>query len=254
MKDCCLISTRQLCDEGFSVNFNTNNVFLQKVNGFITSYSDATTGIYLLYFDHPQPLPSISNYDLLPPPKPSPSTSNTLAKSVHGMSTKRGLVVYLHQDAWIPVPSTYIQEIEAGIYATGPGLTPALVCKNPPKRIHAAKGNICQEQKKPHSKNKNHPDIMTTPEELEIPSTRAYLAHFKIVETSGKISSDQTGCLLVTSSLGCKCIMVLHDSHVYPFLSLYHDVLLCCCSKAMYLRVEILDILGYLSCNIYWYL
>ena len=40
---------------------------------------------------------------------------------------------------------------------------------------------------------------MTAPEELEIPGVQSHLAHFKIVETSGKFPSDQTGRFPVTS-------------------------------------------------------
>ena len=53
IKDFCLISVVKLCDDGFAVNFNTKNVFLRKLNDVLTGYRDATTGLYLIYFDKP---------------------------------------------------------------------------------------------------------------------------------------------------------------------------------------------------------
>ena len=119
MKDFCLISFGKLCDDRFSFNFNTNNVFLKKGNDFLTAYRDATPGIYLIYYDKPQPLPPISNHSIPPPPTPSPSLYNTLANSMHKMSTKRDLFLYLHQATCSPFPSTWIQYIDAGFMQRG---------------------------------------------------------------------------------------------------------------------------------------
>ena len=47
-----------------------------------------------------------------------------------------------------------------------------------------------QEQNNLLSTTKEQPNIMTFPEELEFPDAETQLAHVKIVETSGKISSD----------------------------------------------------------------
>ena len=147
MKDRCLIYVGQLCDDRFSVNFNTNNVFLQKLNYALIGYRDATTSINLIDFDKPQPLPFVSNHAILPPSAPKPIPSNILVNYVHEISTKRDLVLYLHRSACIPVPSTWIQAIDVGFFATCPGLTSALICKNLPKIIHTAKGHLCKEQK-----------------------------------------------------------------------------------------------------------
>ena len=85
----CLVYVGQLCDDGFAVKFNTNYVFLKKVNYILTSYIDATMGLYLIYFDNNQYLLVVLNHALLPPPTPPPIPSNTLANSIHKVSTKR---------------------------------------------------------------------------------------------------------------------------------------------------------------------
>ena len=45
MKDLWLISVGNLRDDGFSVNFNTNNLFLRKGDYILTGYIDATMGL-----------------------------------------------------------------------------------------------------------------------------------------------------------------------------------------------------------------
>ena len=109
MKDCCFISVVELCDDGFALNFDSKNLFLRKGNGFLIGYMYATTDLYLIEFNKPQPLPSVSNHAVLPPSTSSPIPFNILANSVHVISTKRDLVLYLHQAAWRPVQSTRIQ-------------------------------------------------------------------------------------------------------------------------------------------------
>ena len=109
MNDCCLVSFGQLCGDVISVNFDTKNLFLRKGNYFLTGYEDSTTGLYLIDFDKPQPLPSLSNHAVLLPPIPSPSLSNILDNSFREICTKRDLFLYLHRSAWRPVPSTCFQ-------------------------------------------------------------------------------------------------------------------------------------------------
>ena len=144
MNDFCLVSFGQLCGDVVSVNFDTKNVFLRKGNYFLTGYEDSTTGLYLIDFDKPQPLPYISHHAILTPPTPSPIPSNILSNSLHDISTKRHLVLYLHKYACIIVPSSCIQAINTGFYATWPGLTSDLFRKNIPKSTHTAKGQLHQ--------------------------------------------------------------------------------------------------------------
>ena len=145
MKDCWLFYVVQLCEDSFAVKFDTKNIFLQKKKCVLIGYRDTNTGLYLIYFDHPQLLPYVTNHSNLYLSTPSPSLSNICAYSVHEMTTKMDLVLYLHQAACIPVPSTWIQAIDASFYATWPGLTEALVRKHLPKTIYTAKLHLRQE-------------------------------------------------------------------------------------------------------------
>ena len=147
MKDLCLISVVQLCEDGFAVNFYTRNYSLRKVKHVLIGYRYATTGLNLIYFDNPQPFPSVANHSALALSTPSPSPSNIYAYSVNKMTTKNDLVLYLHQAEWRPVPSTLIKAIYACFYAIWLGLTAALALKHLPKTIYTSKGHLRQEQK-----------------------------------------------------------------------------------------------------------
>ena len=61
MKDLCLIYFGQLCEDNFAVNFGSKNIFLQKGKHIVIGYRDATTGLYLVYFDNPKPPPCVAN-------------------------------------------------------------------------------------------------------------------------------------------------------------------------------------------------
>ena len=104
MKDHCLIHVGQLCGDGFAVNFDTKNIFPIKGKHVLIGYIDATNGLYLIYFDDPQQLPSVANHSDLALSTHFPRPSNICAYSVHETTTKKDLLLYLHQAAWIPVP------------------------------------------------------------------------------------------------------------------------------------------------------
>ena len=76
MKDSFPIYVGQLCEDGFAVNFDTKNVLIQKLKHVIIVYIDATTGIYLIYVDDPQPLTSKDNHFTLALSTPFPILSN----------------------------------------------------------------------------------------------------------------------------------------------------------------------------------
>ena len=100
------------------------------------------------------------------------------------------------------------------------GLISDLVRKHPPTIINTSEGHLFQEHKNLRStKNNNQPDIMMATEKLEFPGAWAHLAHVKIVDTIGNISSDQTGRFPITSSLGCKYIAFLHDCNINSILA-----------------------------------
>ena len=147
MKYHCIISIGQLREDTFAVNFYLNNVFLQKLRHVLISYRDSIACLCLINSYDPQPLPSVANHFAPAISTPFTIISNMCTYSMHEIITKQYLVLYLHQAACIPFPLTWMKSIDAGFYATWPGLTSALVCKHLPKSIYTAKGNIRQEQK-----------------------------------------------------------------------------------------------------------
>ena len=130
--------------------------FLIKWKHVLIGYIDATTGLYLIDLCDPQPIPSVANYSTLALYTPFPRPSNVWSYSMHKMTTKNYLFLYLHQDACSPVPSTCIQEIYYGFYATLRGLTEYLVCKHIPKIVYTDKGHLRQEHKNLLSKKNNN--------------------------------------------------------------------------------------------------
>ena len=74
---------------------------------------------------------------------------------------------YLHQETWIPLPSTWIRAIELGYYKSWPGLTAELARRHLPKNIHAEKGHLRQERKNLRSnKTLIKPSVMATPDPI----------------------------------------------------------------------------------------
>ena len=106
---------------------------------------------------------------------------------------------------------TWTKAINAGYFATWPGLTSELVRKHLPKLLATAKGHMKQYPKNIRSTKLS---IATAP--LVLPSQHAPLARshqvfVETVELTGKVSTDQTGRFPVTSSRGIKYLMVLYD-------------------------------------------
>ena len=127
------------------------------------------------------------------------------------MKTKADLVQYLHRCDFSLVVHTWTKAIDAGYFATWPGLTSELVRIHLPKLLATAKGHLKQDRQNIRL---TKPSIATAP--LFLPSQHAPPAqsHQVFVETVkliAKVSTDQTGRFPVTSSRGSKYLMVLYD-------------------------------------------
>ena len=140
------MSVGQIFDDGFAVHFDANHVYLQKVRLLLIGNRYPSTGLYHIDFDTPTHPPQIDNPAALSLASIM-ATSESMANLVRHMTTKSELVQYLHQVAWIPIPSTYIRAIELGYYAPWPGLAAELVSRLLPKSIHTEKGKLRQERK-----------------------------------------------------------------------------------------------------------
>ena len=132
------------------------------------------------------------------------------------MKTKAELVQYLHRCNFSPFVSTWTKSIDAGYFATWPGLTSELVHKHLPKLLSTAKGHLKQDQKDVRStKPAIAPSPIVVPSQHE-PPVRYHQVFVEVVELTGKVSTNQTGRFPVTSIRSSKCHMVLynHDSNV----------------------------------------
>ena len=135
------------------------------------------------------------------------------------MQTKQDLVQYLHRCAFSPVVSTWTKAIDAGYFATWPGLTSELVRKHLSPSIATAKGHHQQDRQNVRSTKTvpspsmfTQPNVMTTlPSSSEDASAQANLVYVQPIELTGKVATDQTGRFPTTSSRGNKYLMVLYD-------------------------------------------
>ena len=80
------------------------------------------------------------------PPASRPYPVTYAANSAYSMTTKRDLVQYMHCVAFRPAAITWTKEIGAGYFATLPGLTSELVCKQHPLSISTTKVHLRQDR------------------------------------------------------------------------------------------------------------
>ena len=86
-------------------------------------------------------------YINLPPSKqlaltPTSYQSCYVDLNAYDMTTKRNLVQYLHRCAGCPNFSTWTRDIQAGYFATWPGLTVELLRKHLLKSLATTKGHL----------------------------------------------------------------------------------------------------------------
>ena len=120
------------CDSNFTTVFREVQVKFSNDDTTITVQRDPSTGLY--YIDLPEP------------PPVGPQALHPFACSTYEMKTKAELFQYLHWCAFSPVVHTWTKAIDAGYFATCPGLTSELVRKHLPKSLATAKGNLKQDR------------------------------------------------------------------------------------------------------------
>ena len=196
-----LVSIAQFCDSGFEVRFNNQTVNVYDGNTVIlTGTRNYTNGLWNINIgDHAPPRPFAS------------SAECPLALNVHEMTTHGDVIKYLHQACWSPVTSTWTAAIDAGYFATWPGLTAKRVRKHLDKAIATSKGHMKQIRQGLRSTKQKEPSVMTAPPPNEIEGARTGELFCKTVELTGKNYTDQTGRFPVTSSKGSKYVMVAYN-------------------------------------------
>ena len=188
-----LLSIGQLCDDGYHATFTADHVQLTKHgSSHVIGHRDPTNGLWNV--------PLLGSHQ---PTNTFPVTS--VSNSAYEMQTLPDLVTYLHRACFSPVPATWTKAIDAGYFATWPGLTSDLVRKHLAKSVATAKGHLRQDRKNVRSTKPTAP--LPAPE----PTTRTHCAFTKIILISGTLYSDQTGHFPTTSSRGSKYVMIFYD-------------------------------------------
>ena len=113
---------------------------------------------------------------------------------------------------WNPVPSAWIQAIEAGFFAAWPGLASELMRKHLELSIEATKGRLRADRKNVRSakiKLNNKPESPKRQNEFCT----------KLIDLNGKTRSYQTGRFPFISSRGHKRVMVVCDHDANAMLA-----------------------------------
>jgi hypothetical protein len=219
LRNRALLSIGQFCDSGFEAIFTANHVTLRRnVIVELRGDRDHNNGLWNIRLsDPPMPTPLSSAFSATAP------THNMLlcehANNVHEMRNQSDLVAYLHHACFSPTKSTWLKAINAGYFATWPGLTAELVSKHLPKSIATAKGHRRQERQNLRSTaTPLRPKTLITNLDAEFEltlkhsdRTRTNWVYQQAVQVSGQICSDQTGRFPVTSSKGNQYIMAVYD-------------------------------------------
>ena len=200
-----LISLGQFCDAGYACLLTDAAVYLVKHNKKTKiGTRDISTKLWSL------DKPNIHD--------PAPAPLLPQANNAYTQKTLRDLVIYLHQAAFSPVPSTWIAAIDKGFFTTWPGLTSDLVKKHLPKSIATAKGHMRKTKMNIRSTKSSSPTsapTKDTPADMTSKTDRTSVVHIKPMQITNKISTDQMGRFPKTSSNGTKYVMAsyVHDTN-----------------------------------------
>ena len=123
--------------------------------------------------------------------------------------TKYFLVQHINHCAFCPAVTNWTKAIDSGYFSTCTGLTSELVGKHFPKSTATPKGHLRQDLQ-------NVPSTKTPAAPPTIPDAPRVCTHEVFSQTIhfiGKIATDQTSHLLVTTSHGSNYIMVFYDQY-----------------------------------------
>ena len=152
-------------------------------------------------------------------PIASPQRQPQLANSVYELNKQREIIRVLHKCAFSPCKSTWITAIKN--FQSWPGLSAKLVEKHLQATPATLKGHMRQQRMNIRS-TKPKPTEETPQDQVVMTSSteeREHLTTFKVIPLDGKVFSDQTGRFPLTSSLGSKYILILHDADTNSILA-----------------------------------
>jgi hypothetical protein len=210
----------QLCDHGCDYVLLDRQYASVIKDGVTTviGLRDPTNGLWLVYLS-PSGAPT-------PLPHPHPTYVHQ-AHSAYKPKNKIQLIDFLHRACFSPPISTWTKAIDNNFFTTWPGLTSDAVRKFLPKSLATAKGHLKTSPKHLRSTTKvSSPStvtppstVMTTPPSPPELPVRTHFVYPIVIDITGKIFSDQTGCFPVTSSRGHKYIMIVYDYHSTAILA-----------------------------------
>ena len=161
------------------------------------------------------PRSSHNNNDSLVVNNSSPSfhpKNISQANSAYELTKKKDIAEFLSASMWNPVPETWIAAIDAGFFATWPGLTSTLIKKHLTKRIETSLGHMRADRSNVRSTKQKIVDMTTDSSNIKISNpVRANAFYVKTVELTEKLHADQTGHFPVTSSKGNKHLLIAYD-------------------------------------------
>ena len=167
----CLISLGQLCDAGMTITLTSGIITVSDSKSkekVLTGKRDSTDGMWYLNLEAIASTPK--KYE---------------ANSVYEMNKSEDIIKYLSTVMWNPIPESWITAIDAGFFATWPGLTSKLVrkylCKD--RNIETDQGHLRTTRKNVRS---TKPKIETEPDV----SKKTSEFYIKIINLNGKIYSD----------------------------------------------------------------
>ena len=192
-----LLSLGQFCDNGYEIQLTQTSIHIKNTTDPSLSLTGSRAGPNSMWM-----------INLLPPTINTTNRTIQQMNNVYEVSKQRDIVQYLHKAAFSPVPSTWITAINAGFFATWPGLTADLVRKHLDKSPATTKGHMKQLRMNIRSTSKTSTPTMKTPSPNE--NVREQSVTTMRVLDVGTLYSDQTGRFPVTSSRGNKYIMVFY--------------------------------------------
>lgn len=198
-----LISISQLCGNGCMATFTHDKVTIHYQHiPILHGYHNYTTGLW--YFHSPAQL-------IAKVPTGTP-TSLTLSSTI--LNRKTTLVRFYHQACFSPTTSAFLKSIDAGHFSTWPGFTSLLIKKHLHKSGATIKGHLHQQF---HNLQTTQPPSVNTL--MPVPHTSAMIIFSsKLITSSGRTFSNQTGRFPITSSHGNKYIMVVYCHDVNAIL------------------------------------
>jgi hypothetical protein len=143
MENNSLLSVGQLCDEGYSVLFNTNGVKIlnEKQKIIMKGSRDHATGLWRINLLQTNPTCNISQ------PPSQPHTAN----NVYVLRNSGALVNYLHKAMFSCTKSALVHAIKKGNLTTWPGLTVEAVNKHLKLTPATAMGHMNQRRQNTRS-------------------------------------------------------------------------------------------------------